>query len=112
MTLGPAILLMPWLEKWKGWKIKFIGVFGKVPFFFYLLHFLLIHIIAVIWSQQQFGSSEWWLGNPENFPEGYTPNLILAYSIWVLVIAICYPLCKWFASYKKANKDKWWLSYL
>jgi hypothetical protein len=112
MTLGPAMLIMPWLEKWKGWKIKFIGVFGKAPFFFYLLHFLLIHIIAIIWSQLLFGRSEWWLGSPENYPEGYTPDLTLAFVIWLLVIAISYPLCRWFAAYKKANKEKWWLSYL
>jgi uncharacterized membrane protein len=111
MTLGPAILIIPWLEKWQGWKVRFIGVFGKVPFFFYLLHFIIIHGIAVIWSQASFGYSQWWWGAPSGYPESYNPDLKLVLMIWPAVILICYPLCRWFASYKKSHKEYWWLSY-
>jgi len=112
MTLGPSILMIPWLEKWQGVKVKFISVFGRVPFFFYLVHFALVHSIAIIWSQWRFGTSEWWLGAPSGFPDNYQLDLSLVYVIWPLVILICYPLCWWFAKYKKAHKEHWWLSYL
>ena len=112
MTLGPAILFLPWLEKWQGWKVKFIGVFGKVPFFFYIVHFVIIHLIVKGWSQWKYGSSEWWLGSSSGYPEGYSADLTLIYMIWPIVILICYPLCRWFANYKKANKEKKWLSYI
>ncbi len=112
MTLGPSVLMIPWLEKWQGWKVKFISVFGRVPFFFYLLHFTIAHVIAIIWSQWRFGTSEWWLGPSSGFPEGYQPDLAVVFAIWPLVILICYPLCLWFANYKKAHKEYWWLSYL
>ncbi len=112
MTLGPSILMIPWLEKWQGVKVKFISVFGRVPFFFYLLHFAIVHVIAIIWSQWRFGTSEWWLGPPSGFPENYQPDLALVFAIWPVVILICYPLCKWFADYKKTHKEYWWLSYL
>ncbi len=112
MTLGPSVLMIPWLEKWQGKKVKFISVFGKVPFFFYLLHFVIIHVIAIIWSQWYFGISEWWLGSASGYPEDYQLDLTLVFSVWPLVILICYPLCLWFANYKKAHKEQWWLSYL
>jgi hypothetical protein len=28
------------------------------------------------------------------------------------VILICYPLCRWYANYKRKHKEQWWLSYL
>jgi len=112
MTLGPAILLIPWLEKWQGKKVAFVSVFGKVPFFFYLLHFFLIHLIATAWSLSQFGTTEWWLGPASSFPEGYQLNLWLIYSVWVGVVILCYPLCRWYANYKRSHKEQWWLSYL
>jgi uncharacterized membrane protein len=112
MTLGPSLLFIPWLEKWQGHKVKFISVFGKVPFFFYLVHFLIIHLIAIIWSEWQFGTSEWWLGPVSAFPEGYKLNLFRIYGVWLGVILICYPLCRWYANYKRKHKEQWWLSYL
>jgi len=112
MTLGPGLLIIPWLEKWQGLKVKFIGIFGKVPFFFYLVHFLIIHLMAIAWSQWQFGVSEWWLGPVSGFPEGYEFNLLRIYGAWILVVIICYPLCRWYAKYKRTHKEQWWLSYL
>ncbi|GJM30647.1 MAG: hypothetical protein DHS20C17_32820 [Cyclobacteriaceae bacterium] len=112
MTIGPALLVIPWLEKWQGRKVKIISIFGKVPFFFYLLHFLIIHIIATLWSQLSFGTTEWWLGAPSGYPEGYELNLWLIYGIWVMVMILCYPLCYWYSNYKNAHKEQWWLSYL
>lgn len=112
MTLGPSLLIIPWLEKWQGFQVKVISIFGRVPFFFYLLHFLITHIIAVIWSQWRFGTSEWWLGPASGYPEGYQLNLWLIYGVWLLVLALCYPICYWYANYKRSHKEQWWLSYL
>jgi hypothetical protein len=44
--------------------------------------------------------------------KGFGFNLLIVYLIWILVIALLYPLCKKFDSYKKAHKEKWWLGYL
>ncbi len=112
MTLGPAVLLMPWLEKWQGKKVEIIGIFGKVPFFFYLLHFFVIHLIATGWSIWQFGTTEWWLGSPSAYPEEYEFSLSLIYGVWIGVVILCYPLCRWYANYKKSHREQRWLSYL
>ena len=33
------------------------------------------------------------------------------YAIWVLVVALMYPFCRWVAGVKSRRRD-WWLSYL
>ncbi len=48
------------------------------------------------------------------FPQvkGFGFSLTIVYLIWIGVILLLYPLCKWYDKYKTANKEKWWLSYL
>ncbi len=38
-------------------------------------------------------------------------SLFITYCIWITVVILLYPLCKWFNSYKQTHRD-WWLSYL
>ena len=44
MTLGPTIALIPLLETASGAVAGWLTVFGRVPFFFYILHIPLIHV--------------------------------------------------------------------
>ena len=37
--------------------------------------------------------------------------LYVAYVAWALLLAILYPLCRWWAELKRTRRD-WWLSYL
>jgi len=116
MTLGPAIALIPVLEKARGALARRVEVFGRVPFFFYVLHIPLIHALALLVSWMREGAVNPWLfanhpmGAPRP-PEGYAWGLPLLYLVWALAILILYPLCRWFAELKSRRKD-WWLSYL
>jgi uncharacterized membrane protein len=112
MTLGPVLLLLPWLERQRGAWVKPVSVFGRVPFFFYLLHLPMLHLGATIAAQIAYGVSAGpaFLGNP--LPPGYEPSLVRLYTVWVIAILILYPLCKWYADYKRRHKEYWWLSYL
>ena len=34
------------------------------------------------------------------------------YVIWLMVIVMLYPLCRWYQKFKQGHPSKWWLSYL
>ena len=116
MTLGPIIALVPLLDSARGALARWLTVFGKVPFFYYVLHIPLIHALAVVVSLVRLGAVSPWLfanhpmGNPPA-PEGYTWSLALLYLVWAIAVVALYPACRWFAGLK-ARRDDWWLRYL
>ena len=116
MTLGPTIALIPRLETARGRAARWLTVFGRVPFFFYVLHIPLIHALALVVSKVRLGEVSPWLfanhpmGNPPP-PDGYTWSLGLLYAIWAATIAVLYPACRWFSEIT-ARRSDWWLSYL
>ena len=116
MTLGPPIALIPFLERARGIVARWITVFGRVPFFFYLLHLPLIHGLALIVSGIRHGAIDPWLftnhpmGNPPP-PDGYTWSLGLLYAVWAVAIVLLYVACRWYADLKSRRTD-WWLRYL
>ena len=114
MTLGPAIIFLAFIEKVHNRFTRFFTIFGRVPFFFYILHFYLIHIFCVIaFYASGYGNQD--IVSPQ-VPFYFRPakfgfNLWVVYAIWVAVILILYPLCKKYNRYKTAN-PKWWTSYV
>ena len=116
MTLGPTILLVPLLERSRGPVAHALTVFGRVPFFYYVLHIPLIHLIFVLLSIVRFGTViPWMTTNHPMFvpppPPGYTYSLTALYAITLLVVTALYFPCRWFARLK-ARRTHRWLSYL
>jgi uncharacterized membrane protein len=116
MTLGPTIALIPLLERARGALARWVTVFGRVPFFFYVLHIPLIHALALVVSRVRLGAVSPWLfanhpmGAPRP-PDGYVWSLGLLYAVWAVVIVLLYLPCRWFAGLK-ARRNEWWLRYL
>ena len=115
VTLGGAFLFLANAEKLKGKVVNFFCVFGRVPFFFYIIHIYLIHFLALIAAELTgFGWQKMILPALPFRVEalkGFGFSLVAVYLIWIFVIALLYLLCKKFDIYKQNNKDKWWLSY-
>jgi uncharacterized membrane protein len=110
MTLGPMLIAIPIMERVAIAKI--FRIFGRVPFFYYVLHIPLIHAAAIAVSLVRSGSVNPWLfanhpmGNPPA-PAGYTWSLGLLYLVWAIVVALLYLPCRWFAELKDSRKDPW-----
>jgi uncharacterized membrane protein len=117
MTLGPMLLVLPLLENAGGRAAGVMKTFGRVPFFYYVLHIPLIHLAAVIVSLLRTGSVSPWLFmnhpvmNPPS-PPGYVWSLGLLYLVWGIVVVVLYIPCRWFAGVKQRRKDIRFLSYL
>jgi hypothetical protein len=114
MTIGPAIALLPLLEKMRNKVGAFFTVYGRVPMFYYILHIYLIHLLSMmigVWVYDV--PSHYFTGNGEAL--GTKPNwgysLVGVYLYWMLIIALLYLPCRWFMQVKMTHK-KWWLSYL
>jgi uncharacterized membrane protein len=116
MTLGPTVAAIPLAERARGPIASGLAVFGRVPFFFYLLHVPLIHLLAIVVSWVRLGGVSPWLfanhpmGNPPP-PEGYPWSLPLLYGVWLVAIGMLYVPCRWWAGLKARRSDAW-LRYL
>ncbi len=116
MTLGPTIAIIPLLDRARGRMAQWLTVFGRVPFFYYVLHIPLIHALALVVSAIRLGAVTPWLftnhpmANPPA-PEGYTWSLGLLYLVWAIAVVLLYFPSRWYADLK-ARRTDWWLKYL
>lgn len=116
MTLGATFLFLANAEILKGKAVDFFSTFGRVPFFYYITHIYVIHLVAMLFAELTgFG---WeimilpaWVSEVTAL-KGYGFSLWVVYVVWIGIILFLYPLCKKFDTYKMNHKHKWWLSYL
>jgi len=117
MTLGPAIVFLALAEKPLNALTEKISVFGRVPMFFYIVHIYFIHLFAMIaatfsgykWSDMILHT--WVTANSQL--RGFGFNLLVVYILWIVVIVLLYPLCKWYDQYKRTHlTQQKWLSYI
>lgn len=118
MTLGPALAAMGCLERFHFSSRNPLLVFGRVPFFFYVAHLLIAHLIAIAMNFVRYGRTPFLLiappsmGSPGNlFPPDYGFPLWTVYAVWIGVLLLLYPACLWFGEIKRQHHN-WWLSYL
>lgn len=117
ITIGPGMLFLALMEKVQNKFTSVMNIYGRVPMFYYILHFYLIHIIMVIvFYQQGYGTND--IVPSGGLPFFFKPNdprfgygLWGVYFIWLIVIIALYPLCKKYNQYKSTHSN-WWLSYL
>lgn len=118
MTLGPAIVLLAWMDAARFSRSNPLIVFGRVPLFYFVVHIFVVHGLAVLFALTRYGEAGFLFhplptsgGPPQLYPPDYGYPLWVVYVVWLLVVALMYPLCLWFARLKERRGD-WWLSYL
>lgn len=114
LTVGTGIILLRLFDGGvRGWQ-RVLIVYGKVPFFYYILHFYLIHIICVLLFFATGNGVDQIVDMNSPFlfrPVQWGFGLPVVYLIWLIVVASLYLPCRWFAGVKSRRRD-WWLSYL
>jgi uncharacterized membrane protein len=117
MTLGPALVFLSVVDRGAPRALQPALVIGKVPMFYYVLHFTLIHLFAVATCYARYGTAHWMFESPDlghypiTPPPGWGYSLPVIYLVWALVVLAMYPMCRWFAALKQRRSDPW-LSYL
>ena len=120
MTLGPALLLLGVFEGRAFSRRNPVIIFGRVPLFYFVLHFIAAHAVAVLLALITYGSAAWTfmfqpvpsMGGPAKaFPPGFGYDLWVTYAAWIAIVAGLYPLCAWFATYKERHRA-WWTAYV
>ncbi|CAN5223916.1 DUF1624 domain-containing protein [soil metagenome] len=117
MTLGPVLLALRALEGQVPAVLRPAQIIGKVPFFYYLMHVLVLHVAAAGAMLVRLGSVRPALDSPsvDRFPmtqpPGWPVSLPVVYLIWIGVVLVLYPVCAWYAGVKRRSNNPW-LSYL
>jgi uncharacterized membrane protein len=116
MTIGPALIFLAAAERIENRLAKPVIVFGRVPFFFYVVHLYLIHALAMLLVVVQGGESGEYILSAREITSGrlsdFGLRLEAVYVIWLLVVLLLYPVCRWYQTYREKHPTKPWLSYL
>jgi uncharacterized membrane protein len=120
MTLGPGLLALAYLDRHPPTANNPLIVFGRVPFFYFVLHFYLIHALEALMAWLRYGNAALSFvfnrppsmgARPHLFPANLGYSLWVTYVMWIVVVVCLYPLCRWYANLK-ATRRSWWFSYL
>jgi uncharacterized membrane protein len=115
MTLGPGLITLALIENVRNRFTDIFNVFGRVPFFYYLIHIYIIHILCTI----LFFAEGYTIEDTETMrmtfafrpDQNFGFSLRIVYLIWLFVLVLCYFPSRWYNNYKSTHKN-WWLSYI
>lgn len=118
LTLGISLLILATLEGRNLDRFRPITLFGNVALFYYVLHLFVIHLCAML-AVTVYGFP-WQTMIFIDTPSKVSPllkgnfgfNLFDTYLVWICIVAMLYPACRYWHSFKKRNKTKWWVSYV
>jgi uncharacterized membrane protein len=118
VTLGGLFLVLAVVEQATGQPSnplsRILMIYGRVPLFYFIVHFYLIHLLVVLVAFAQgynltmisFGAFQF--GPPVT--AGSLPTWSI-YPIWIAVVAVMYPLSRWYGYYKSSHPEMKFLRY-
>jgi uncharacterized membrane protein len=115
MTMGPALIFLAAIEPLAGRLPRPAIIFGRVPFFFYIVHLYVIHALAMLLLAYAGHDPGEYILSARGIRSGalrdFGLSLGAVYVIWLAVVGLLYPVCKWYQTYRE-NHRRWWLRYL
>jgi uncharacterized membrane protein len=116
MTLGPALLALAWLD---GRRVPSFARplldFGRVPLVFYVLQWPMVHAIAWLFQAIAGQPMGWDRINPLTLaalPEGCGFDLSTVYAGFALGLLLLWPICRWYAAFRRRHPDRAVLRYI
>lgn len=113
-TLGLLFLFLAAIDGTENAFTRVVSVYGKVPMFYYLIHWNIIHLLMLVMVFLQGFRADQLVF--DSFQFGRPPNSGIAlpavYLVWLCVVACLYPLCVWYGRYKAQHPEKKWLRFL
>jgi uncharacterized membrane protein len=109
MTLGPLLLLLALFERHGAGPARgLLGVFGRAPLFFYVLHLYALRVVGLAAA-----ALTWGIGNLGPPPQHSAPEwpLWAAWAVWALAMLAFYRPTRWYGDLK-ARSQGWWTAYL
>jgi uncharacterized membrane protein len=117
ITIGVSLIILGLAGNIRSKFADIITVYGRVPLFYYVIHFYVLHLLTAIMYLMRGHSFDEGVKGVDGVPFKFTQpgegfGLAGVYLVWLVVVILMYPLCKWFADYKRHQHPRWWLSYL
>ncbi len=105
MTLGPGLCLLAALER----KLPRVGepfiMFGRVPLFYYIVHFPVLLLVMAAAGAVLKGVP---IGGMTM--DALKGDIGYVYFIWIAGLVVLYPICRWYCG-KKSVKTWGWMKY-
>lgn len=115
LMLGIMFLLLAAAEVFSNKVTDALEVYGRVPLYYYVWHLFLIHtamfimVFAQGFTPSQLIFGPFLFGRPA---AGSGLSLPGVYAVWLLIVAIMYPICLQYGRYKAAHREKQWLRFV
>lgn len=114
MTLGPTLLALAYFDGHPLGLTNPLVVFGRAPLFYFIAHLYIIHVALLFAGWLRYGSkAASFMFNPvpsmggpaQLFPPDFGWSLTVVYCLWVAVVVLLYPLCRWYARVKSERRS-------
>ncbi|GAB3805024.1 DUF1624 domain-containing protein [Spirosoma humi] len=114
LMLGLMFLFLSAVDGKDNALTRWLTVYGKVPMFYYILHWYLVHLAMIGMSLLQGYSLADLPTGPLNFGRPANAGISLGgvYLVWIGLVMLLYPLCKWYGKFKPAHPEIGWLRYV
>ena len=104
LTLGAGAWILAGPARGAGRVASALGMFGRVPMFFYLIHLPAAHLLGNAYAWAQYGSAR--------VPGTEPISILTILAAWFVLLVVLWPVCRRWDSLKRTRRDLGWLRYL
>ncbi|HEY4107611.1 DUF1624 domain-containing protein [Puia sp.] len=115
LMLGIILIVLSAAEGKDNPLTRFLLVYGRVPLFYFLVHFYLAHLLMLVMVfLQGYHVADLRFGPFLNGRPDKASGIPLwgVYLVWISLVLLLYPVCRWYGRYKAEHREKKWLRYL